>query len=327
MLERQTFVQLCEQPWRPLPAGETKGDVEGGQKAGGPQDHGKLEAYPTEAELEPITDPAEHRILLRLLHDLGVVVAHGLTRDASAAQREITLLDPNWLTTAIYKVLNSRQVVENSGEFSRSDLDVLLDPAIYPREWHEFIINMMQDPEIALCFRLNNQSGQSDAERYLIPAALTKIEPEYENIWQEQDSLRFRYDYDFLPPTMLARFIVESHAHVTPTRWRTGVVLRIKKCPILIRIPTNTRRIDILITGPKQDRRDALAVVRSNFDFVHDLNPECKAKALVPLPDQPDVSVSHKHLHLLESTFDPTHAFIPDGAKRSYKVSELLDSI
>ena len=76
--------------------------------------------------------PSEQRTLLRLLHDLGVVVAHGLTRDARAAMREITLLDPNWLTGAIYALLNSRKVADQGGEFSRSQLDELLDPKLYP---------------------------------------------------------------------------------------------------------------------------------------------------------------------------------------------------
>ncbi len=39
---------------------------------------------------DAIADPDEQRALLRLLHDLGVVVAHGLERDAPAALREIS---------------------------------------------------------------------------------------------------------------------------------------------------------------------------------------------------------------------------------------------
>lgn len=39
---------------------------------------------------EAITDEHEQRVLLRLLHDLGVVVAYGVKKDASAAMRETT---------------------------------------------------------------------------------------------------------------------------------------------------------------------------------------------------------------------------------------------
>ena len=57
-----------------------------------------------------ITDPNEQGALLLLLHHLGVVVAHGLGRDAPAALREVTLLDPNWLTGAVYALLTSPEV-------------------------------------------------------------------------------------------------------------------------------------------------------------------------------------------------------------------------
>ena len=65
--------------------------------------------------------------------------------DASAALRKITLLDPNWLTGTIYTVLNSRQVADEGGEFSRELLEELLDPNMYPPDRHEFIeLHLMQ---------------------------------------------------------------------------------------------------------------------------------------------------------------------------------------
>ena len=300
LLLQQDFVRLCE---------ETDGD-------------------PDNPASEPITAPEEQRLLLRLLHDLGVVVAHGLIRDATAAEREITLLDPNWLTTAIYSILNSPTVADQSGEFSRSQLDELLDPSEYPHARHEFIIDMMEHAEVGLCFELPG----TDHQRYLIPAALRKNEPEYADIWPEQDSLHFRFEYEFLPPTMLARFIVESHRHMTShaTRWRTGVVLSIQDCPVLVRADRENKRIDILVTG-RPDRRDyrghALSIVRGHFHAVHKLNPECGALAVVPLPDQPDVAVSVDHLLGLRKKAGPDYEYFPDGADRGYTVRELLQPV
>ena len=101
-----------------------------------------------------ISNSDEQRALLRLLHDLGVVVAHGLERDAPSANREITLLDPNWLTGAIYTLLNSPTVRDQAGEFGRAQMGDLLDAKLYPKHWHEFILGMMQDAEVGLCFEL-----------------------------------------------------------------------------------------------------------------------------------------------------------------------------
>jgi hypothetical protein len=85
---------------------------------------------------EPITEDNEQRSLLRLLHELGTIVAHGLDRDAPAARREINLLDPNWLTGAVYRIMDRASSVQHEGEFCRSDLLAWLDPALYPTERH-----------------------------------------------------------------------------------------------------------------------------------------------------------------------------------------------
>ena len=172
--------------------------------------------------LEPVMDADEQRALLRVLHELGVIVAHGLKRDAPAARRDITLLDPNWLTDAIYGVLDKARSVEQEGEFSRAQLAEWLDPKRYPPERHEFILDMMLDPDIGLCFRL----PLAKEERYLIPEGLSP-NPRYVGDWPA-DCLRFRFQYKFLPPGLIPRFIVQANRHLTPekARWRTGVVLK-----------------------------------------------------------------------------------------------------
>ena len=76
---------------------------------------------------EAVSDPAEQRLLLGTLHDLGVVVAHGFDRDDPAVRREVTLLDPNWLTGAVYKIITSARLVQQHGELPRTQLSELLE--------------------------------------------------------------------------------------------------------------------------------------------------------------------------------------------------------
>ena len=271
-----------------------------------------------------IPDSDEQRALLRLLHDLGVVVAHGLERDAPSANREITLLDPNWLTGAIYTLLNSPTVRDQAGEFGRAQMEDLLDGALYPKHWHEFILGMMQDPEVGLCFELPG----SDHERYLVPEALPANEPDYDDVWPST-ALRFLYQYDFLPPGLIPRFIVQTNRNLTekPTRWRTGVLLGAAGCKVLVRGNRDGRRIDIQVAGPAERQRAALNVVLNDLEHVHELNPEIGAKARVPLPDHPEVSVSYQHLLNLEERHGLDHEFDPEEAGRSYTVRELLEGV
>ena len=85
----------------------------------------------------------------------------------------MSLLDPNWLTDAIYTIVDRARTVDQKGEFLRRQLAEWLDPRRYPPERHEFILDMMQDPEIGLCFRLPS----AREERYIVPEALPANRP------------------------------------------------------------------------------------------------------------------------------------------------------
>jgi internalin A len=270
---------------------------------------------------EPVKDENAQRALLRLLHDLGTIIAYGLERDAPAARREITLLDPNWLTGAVYLILEKAKSVDQAGEFLRPQLADWLDPILYPPERHEFILGMMQDEEIGLCFRLPVQKE----ERYLVPEALPANRP-YLGKWPE-DVLRFRYVYKYLPPGLIPRFIVESHQNLTPekARWRTGVVLSTRDCQVLVLADLDQRQIDIQLDGPKKRRWEALNIILDDLEAVHRLNPEAEPVARVPLPDRPDRDVSYEHLLKLEQ--QKIETYFPDGADRSYQVGELLEGV
>ena len=272
---------------------------------------------------EPITENSEQRSLLRLLHELGTIVAHGLERDAPATRREINLLDPNWLTGAIYRIMDRASSVQQEGEFLRSDLVNWLASDVYPPERHEFILDMMQDRDIGLCFRLPAQGE----EHYLLPEALPASRRFYGK-WPD-DSLRFRYIYNYLPPSLIPRFIVQSHQHLTPdkARWRTGVVLSLRDCDALVLADVDQRRVDILVTGPSGLRRPALNVILNDLEAVHALNPEAEPVAVVPLPDRADLHVGYKHLLMLERRRGSDYSFFPDGTDRDYQVGELLDGV
>lgn len=273
---------------------------------------------------DAVVEPAERRFVMGLLHDLGVIVAHGWNRDERADVSTVTLLDPNWLTGAIYALLNSPRVRDQQGEFGRAELSALLgDATAYPAKWHGYIVDMMQHEDIGLCFPIPDGGG-----RLLIPEALPASEPHYAGFLRDDDLL-FRYDYAFLPPHLLPRFIVRAHRLLTrdATRWRTGVVLTTAGCTVLVRGNHDTRRVHLRVCGPPERQRAALEVVRNELEAVHALNPESNAEARVPLPDDAEVTVGYEHLLMLEREEGSAHAFRPERAKRKYTVGELLDGV
>jgi small GTP-binding protein len=269
-----------------------------------------------------VTQGAEQKGLLKLLHDLGVVVAHGLEADASAARRELTLLDPNWLTRAIYMVLNSGQLRAHHGVFQASRLHDFLDPTEYPRERLEFIVDMMQHPDIGLCFALPDQRGS-----YLVPEALPTTEPD--SAWTDE-ALRFCYTYDLLPSGLIPRLIVEAHGLLSrekPTLWKGGAVFEVGACKALVKADRSKNRVDLSIFGPEYQRREALGIVRDYLRRVHAHYLALGQHPRVPLPDQIEVAVSYEHLLKLEQEEGPAYSWLPEGANRKYSVSELLNGI
>ncbi|MDX1965745.1 MAG: COR domain-containing protein, partial [Planctomycetaceae bacterium] len=163
--------------------------------------------------------------------------------------------------------------------------------------------------------------------RYLIPEALPKNPPDYE-MWPE-DALRFRFEYDFLPPGLIPRFIVQAHEHLSdqPTRWYTGVVLKAEGCWILVSGDRDKDRIDFSVKGPFGRRRSALSVVLSRLLQVHRLNPEIGPDARVPLPDQWEESVAYEYLLTLEQEEGLDFSFRPEKGRRKYTVRELLEGV
>jgi internalin A len=141
--------------------------------------------------------------------------------------------------------------------------------------------------------------------------------------------LRFRYTYNYLPPGLLPRFIVQAHQNLAPGkfRWRTGVVLVVIDCDILVTADPDQRRVEVAVKGPVARRRAALNVVLNHLETVHALNPEAEPTALVPLPDRPDVHVRYQHLLRLEELEGSDHSFIPDGANAKYRVGDLLNGV
>ncbi len=275
-----------------------------------------------EREEDNVTDEGERRSLLRLLNDLGAIVAHGLDASARAVQREITLLDPNWLTRAIYTILTRADCAELQGEFTENQVAGWLDPAVYPPERHEFILDMMRDEEVGLCFPLPNKTG-----RYLVPEALGPSAP-YLGEWPD-DCLRFRYRYELLPRGMIPRFIVHAHRLLfdPPTRWRTGAVFQVQNCAILVEADLERRQVDIRVKGPVHRRRIALGVIIDHLEAIHALNAAARPRALVPLPDQPECHEEYDFLLTLEDEEGSSYRHRPTGSKRSYTVAELLDGV
>ena len=267
-----------------------------------------------------VKEQSHQRTLIRFLHDLGNVLNFD-DPDNPYQLRDTKVLNPEWVTGGVYKILNNQMLMRQDGVLERRQLgEVLADAETYPPEREQFILEMMRRFELCFAF------PDSDGQQFLVPELLRPREPELN--WEEADALNFQYHYTALPGGIMPRLIVRMHRNLTKKRttWQSGAVLEIDGCQALVRGDTQAGKVYISVQGEVPvRRRNALAVIRDQFRQIHGTIPKIGAQEKVPLPDNPDVVVGYEHLLTLEEQGIET--FVPEGAKTAYRVQDLLNGI
>ncbi|HWW77087.1 MAG TPA: COR domain-containing protein, partial [Pyrinomonadaceae bacterium] len=281
------------------------------------KDYLSFDEFREECTLLGEKDAEEQERLAFYLHVLGVALNY---RDDPRLQ-DTHVLNPQWVTNGIYKILNSSKLERQKGEIWLSDLPDILDKRKYPAKMHSFLLELMKKFE--LCF-----SFADDEERYLIPELLDKQEPESAREFRPEECLNFQYHYPVLPEGLLPRFIVRTHIlGDEKSLWRTGVILEFEGSRALVKADVQDKRVFVNVKGPAASRRRLLGLIRSDFEQIHrgirNLNPQ----EMVPVPDEPDVLVSYEELLALEQQGFQTLPKVLNGKVTQLDVSKLLNGV
>ncbi len=162
-------------------------------------------------------------------------------------------------------------------------------------------------------------------KRFLVPDLLQK-QSTYSGDWSE--NLAFQYHYNVLPTSIISRFIVKMNLFVFQNNyWRYGVVLQSRdgQNKALVQADIEEKKIYISVKGRKLSRRRFLEIIRADFLRINDSIPGIKFKETVPVPGNPDVTVSYEHLLRLEGKGHET--YWPEGLDDEINVKELLNGI
>ncbi|MBK9601935.1 MAG: hypothetical protein IPO36_08850 [Anaerolineales bacterium] len=202
-----------------------------------------------------VSDETSQRTLIGFLHDLGVV----LHFQDDPRLEALGILNPQWVTNGVYKILNSHTLFQNKGVLTVSMLDEILNLPEYPRGKRLFIVDMMKKFE--LCYDI-----EAD-KTFLVPDLLPKDEPAELKF---NGVPAFEYAYPVLPSSVITRFIVRMNQKIDDGFvWRTGVVLKIGENKALVKADIEDRKITIAIDGVEHTRRDALSAIRYQLDEIH----------------------------------------------------------
>jgi internalin A len=200
------------------------------------------------------------------LHDLGIF----LYFQEDALLSKTIVLQPEWGTGAVYRVLDDPEIVANRGVFGPADLR---------RIWHEPIYEPVRDElvrlmaKFALCFPVRG------TDRFVAPQLLSPVRPAY--TWDEPGDLTLRYEYDVMPKGIVRRLIVELHDLIDQDAvWRSGVVLRYDAGRAEVIEDYRRRRLHIRLAA--RDPRVMLAVIDRALDMIHRAYPDLRFERMRP---------------------------------------------
>ncbi len=229
---------------------------------------------------------------------------------------ELGILNPQWVTNGVYRILNDKVLFANKGVLTLQLLDEILNAPEYPQHKRLFIMDMMKKFE--LCYDIEPD------KTFLIPDLLPKDQPDL----KFNGIPAFEYAYPVLPSSVITRFIVRMNQKIEDGFvWRTGVALKIGENTALVKADIEDRKITIAIDGLEHTRRDALSAIRYQLDEIHGsikgLNPE----KFVPIPG----AESQRYEFLLQLEHDGVKT-LPVPGKSGGKpimvdISQLLSGI
>lgn len=189
--------------------------------------------------------------LSQYFHDLGVF----LHFQDDNLLRNLVFLKPEWATNAVYKILDSKDVITRDGEFDSDLLDSILDD--FERDKRSYIVTLMKKFE--LCFEVEKNI-------FLIPELLKPEKLEFD--WNYNDNLRFEYHYDFMPAGIMARFIVRARNLVYDRMfWKNGVLIQRENTRALVTTDQYSRKLFIWIYG--NNSSFLLEIIRKELNDIH----------------------------------------------------------
>ena len=273
------------------------------------QDFIKYSQYEHLCEDQDIPEDHSQEQLIRLLHDLGVVLNY---RDHPILS-DTNVLNPYWVTESIYAIFSDDDLkIKTKGILHPQDLSRILDPKRYPPRRHIFLTELLKQFQLGFELPSSSWVNRLTQKRFLLPGLLPKEEPRNTNL--NGETLEFQYHYKVLPASVLSRFIVLMHEKIhEQTYWRSGVMLAYREGDetfnlARIKADPEDKKVFISVSGRESTRRIFLSLIRDTFATIHSAfaDPD-DVTEWVPVPEHPEADpLEYKELLGLEKMGETT---------------------
>lgn len=197
--------------------------------------------------------------LSQYLHDLGVFLHF---QDDALLARTL-ILQNNWATEAVFKMLDDETVKGKLGRFTEADCQRVWAASTWA-DMHPELLALMQKFE--LCYVLPDAQPKT----WLVPQLLPPSKPTELAKWEQPGDLVLRYRYEFLPKGLVSRLMVRQHRFVPrpDMAWTSGVLFERDGSQVLVEIPAKGGEIALRARG--HERKELLSVIAADLDALND---------------------------------------------------------
>ena len=263
--------------------------------------------------------------LAKYLHDLGVILYY----HDDPLLKHLIILSSEWGTDAVYKILDEQvhRLKGRNGIFYIDDLPYIWkDQSRYPEEFYPHLLNLME--KFQLTFKVNGNT-------YLMAELLDSKSIELPLKFPHENTLSFRYDYDFLPAGIMTRFIVSINQYIITIDgvkkcWKKGVYLVYGFAYALVSLSDSITEkfVSIQVSGDdKRYKQELLFLIRHSIEKINSLFSQIKITRRIPCTCSSECTHLFKYDVLMEAEKRGRKTLMCEKSFKDVFILKLLDGV
>ncbi len=193
----------------------------------------------------------------------------------------LVVLKPNWVTTAIDRVLTDDSINRTKGILPHSELPRIwntdeegqsYEPYLYP-----IFLRLMERFELS--YQIEAEAPGEYPKCSLIPQLLPHQPPENIPAWPKvpekgQVHVEMVYHLNFVPAGIMSWFVVRTHRYTLNLHWRDGVLLEYQGHQAMVELNPMLRELRLLVRGVQPHNfftilMNTIDVILSRFKGLH----------------------------------------------------------
>ena len=218
-------------------------------------------------------------VVTRTLHELGNI----LSFPDSPALKNTVVINPQWVSEHISKVLDDKSIAAHKGVVTESDLDTIWQK---PDDWHRlFFLELMQ--QFDLSYRVEHEQDRS----IVVELLSLDEDPGYAKPWDDVLSrplcreLKMDYSLGSVPAGVPTWFIARSHRYSMGIHWRFGGLFDkdgTRGTLALLKCSQHAKTISLQVRGKMPF--DFFSALRMELDYTLARFPGLSIKRSIPCP-------------------------------------------